>query len=116
MNRQQRRAAERHAAKKPGMWTYTTDGRRAPFDPRSSAVVRRCVLCGGLPVVMTGVCIPQGEEGKALIMRLRQHPVPAGTSALLAYGLCARHCPPSDDIAEQVEARLQVIADQVVLQ
>jgi hypothetical protein len=97
-------------------FTYDADGSRVPFDPNlTGRQLAGCFLCGRR-VVMVGVFMPTTDDMRAVVLRLRQHSVPARTTSAFAYGLCHQHAADIDATSEQVEAALVAAAAHVVTQ
>jgi hypothetical protein len=97
-------------------FTYTADGSRVPFDPTATgAHLAGCLLCGRR-VKAVGLFIPLTDAMHAVVLRLRQHPVPASSRASgIAYGLCSR-CVKRADATDRVEAALVAAAAKVTVQ
>jgi hypothetical protein len=97
------------------MMTYGADGVREPFDPLTTgAHLAGCILCGRR-IAVVAVFVPTTNAMRAIVTRLREHPVPPRSSACVAYGLCTR-CLKHADVADRVEAALVAAAEKVVVQ
>ncbi len=92
---------------------YDDDGRRVPFDPlRVARRIPGCLLCGRR-VAAVGIFCRLTAEMRAVVMRLRAHPVLPRTSSCISYGLCRRHLA-RPNVTDRVEAALALAAARVV--
>ena len=97
------------------MFTYADDGRREPVDPsRMGPHMAGCLLCGPRATTV-GIFIPTTDAMLAVVLRLRQHPVRARSTACIAYGLCQGHVGGAD-VTDRVERTLIAAAEKVVVQ
>jgi hypothetical protein len=94
---------------------YPAAGGRQPFDPLTTgAHLAGCILCGRR-IAAVGVFIPTTDEMHAVVMRLREHPIPPRSTSCISYGLCRRHLA-QPDVTERVETALAEAADKVRVQ
>jgi hypothetical protein len=97
-----------------GAYTYADDGSRVPFDPQT-ADLAGCLLCSRRRIAMIGVFVPATDQMRSVVLRLRQHPSRASSTACLAYGLC-RDCAGRASVLDEVEAAIEAAAERVTLQ
>lgn len=91
------------------------DGRRTPFDPvTTGAHVAVCLFCSQ-PSAAVGVFVPRTDEMRAVVIRLRRHPIRPGSEPCLAYGVCRFHLAQAD-VAERAESALIAAAEGIALQ
>ncbi len=95
--------------------TYAADGARAPFDPAIvGADLDGCLLCGAAHSIV-GVFVPQTDEMRIVVLRLRRYMPPRHSTPALAYALCGA-CYGQADVTDHVEAALIDAAARVVTQ
>jgi hypothetical protein len=98
-----------------GVFTYDTDGTRIPFDPQTVRPTG-CILCGRRRIAVVGIFIPATDDMRAVVLKLRRHPIQSTTKwSGIVYGLC-RRCMQYPDAADRVEMALEAAAQKVVLQ
>lgn len=91
------------------------NGERVPLDPlRISRRIPGCILCGHR-IAAVRIFLPQTDAMRAVVTRLREHPVRVRSSSGIAYGLCGRHLAQSD-VTDRVESALVTAAAKVTVQ
>lgn len=89
-------------------------GEREAFDPRVAADrLASCILCHR-PVVVVGVFNPHADEGRAAVLRLRNHAIRAFSDPAIGYGLCRKHGIRPN--TSRIEAAIVALAERVTVQ
>ena len=98
-----------------GTFNYDDAGTRIPFDPmKMRDRIAGCILCGRR-VAAIGVFIPDTDDMRAAVLRLRTHVVPTRTTSAVTYGLCKRHAD-LDGVTDRVEAAIMNASQSVCVQ
>lgn len=95
------------------VFSYAENGGRIQFDPLTTgAHLAGCCLCGRR-IAAVGIFVPTTEAMRAIVMRLREHPVPPRSTSCISYGLCRRHLA-QPDVTNRVETALVAAAEQAL--